>query len=216
MRRISCMACILVVLFPCLALAAGTGVYVTPKVSLSVQHTKGTADLPAATWGPKHVVGASVGGAVALGYDFQPSLDVPVRLELEYGASDHITKTGSTRIYKKRFPFQAKVSVQTLLFNTYFDILNKNGFIPYIGAGAGAAFITTRGHCLGMSARRTEAVPAAQVGLGCAYAFTEHIAVDLGYRFVVMGGTETSCDAITLRLRQNSMHQVTLGLRMTF
>lgn len=106
--------------------------------------------------------------------------------------------------------------MQTLLFNAYLDIPNSSGFTPYIGAGAGAAFIKSEGKVMGMSSGDTEAVAAGQVGLGCSYAFNRHVSADLGYRFLFMGDTETVCDPVRLSLRRNSMHQVMLGLRIMF
>ena len=216
MRRLVYIVFAWIIVSPYYAYAAKAGVYFAPKLLASVQHTKGTVGLSSSSWGPRHVFGANAGGAFAVGYDFQSQFDVPIRMELEYSASDHLSHTGSTTVFRKRIPFRAKVGVQTLLVNTCFDILNKYGFIPYITAGAGAAFITTKGSCMGTSTCRTEAVPAGQVGLGCSHAFTEHVSLDIGYRFVFMGGTDTSCDTVTLKLRQNYMHQAIFGLRMTF
>ena len=173
-------------------------------------------DLPAATWGPRRVFGARAGGALALGYDFAPKFDVPVRLELEYGASEHISKTASVKVFRRRVPFRAKIGVQTLLFNAYADIPNSSSFTPYIGAGAGVAFIGTEASGMGFAADRMDAVPAGQAGFGCAYAFNERVSVDVGYRFVLMGDTDALCDSVRLSLRRNYMHQAMLGLRVTF
>ncbi len=216
MRRLVCFVITLMLLSPSLVHASAYGFYVAPKFSFSVQHTRGTLDLHTSTWGPRRVFGARAGGALALGYDFAARFDVPVRLELEYGASDHVSRTASIKVFRRRFPFRAKIGVQTLLFHVYVDIPNSSSFTPYIGAGAGTAFITTKGSGMGLSTCCTDAVPAAQVGLGCSYAFNRHVSLDLGYRFVFMGNTDTSCRSIRLQLRRNYMHQVLLGLRVTF
>ena len=215
MRRVLCFLAAMMMLSSS-AGASECGVYLAPKFSFSVQHTRGTLDLHAAAWGPRRVFGARAGGALALGYDFAPKFDVPVRVELEYGASDHISKTASVKVFRRRVPFRAKIGVQTLLFNAYADIPNSSRFTPYVGVGAGTAFLSTRAGGLGLSADRTDAVPAGQAGLGCAYAFNEHVSVDMGYRFVLMGDTDAVCDAVRLELRRNYMHQVMLGLRVTF
>ena len=215
-KRIFFLVALAMVIVPSFACASGSGVYLAPKFSFSVQHTRGTLDLHTSTWGPRRVFGAGAGGALALGYDFAPKFDVPVRLELEYGASDHISKTASIKVFRRRFPFRAKIGVQTLLFNTYVDIPNSTAFTPYIGVGAGMAFLTTKGSGMGLSTCCTETVPAGQVGLGLSYAFNDNVSVDMGYRFVLMGNMDTSCDSIKLELRRNYMHQVMLGLRITF
>lgn len=68
---------------------------------------------------------------------------------------------------------------------------------------------------MGLSADRADAVPAGQAGIGCSYAFTRHVLLDMGYRFVLMGNTDTSWDAVRLELQRNYMHQIMLGLRVT-
>lgn len=215
-KRIFFLVALAMVIVPSFACASGSGVYLAPKFSFSVQHTRGTLDLHTSTWGPRRVFGAGAGGALALGYDFAPKFDVPVRLELEYGASDHISKTASIKVFRRRFPFRAKIGVQTLLFHAYADIPTSSGFTPYIGAGAGMAFLSTKGSGMGISTESTDSVPVGQVGLGCSYAFNRHVSVDMGYRFVFMGGTDTTCNSIRLELHRNYIHQVMLGLRVMF
>ena len=207
---------VVMLVWPCVVHASDSGVYLAPKFTLSVQHTRGSLDLHTAAWGPRRVFGVRAGGALALGYDFRPKFDVPLRAELEYGTSDHLSKSASIKVFGRRFPFRAKVGVQTLLFNAYVDIPNSSSFTPYIGAGAGMAFLTTEGSGMGLSACCSATVPAGQAGLGCSWAFNDHAALDMGYRFVLMGNTEATCDSIRLNLRRNYMHQVMLGLRVTF
>lgn len=192
------------------------GVYLAPKFTVSVLHTRGTLDLSASTWGPRRVFGARAGGALALGYDFWRKFQVPFRMELEYGASESVSKTASVKVFRRRFPFRAKIGVQTLLVNAYVDMPNSSSFTPYIGAGAGMAFIDIEGRSMGLSASTHATVPAGQLGLGCSYAFSKNVSVDIGYRFVIMRNTDASCDSIRLNLQKNYMHQAMLGLRITF
>ena len=192
------------------------GVYLAPKFTVSVLHTRGTLDLAASSWGPRRVFGARAGGALALGYDFWRKFKVPFRLELEYGASESVSKTASVKVFRRRFPFRANIGVQTLLINAYVDMPNSSGFTPYIGAGVGMAFIDVEGRSMGMSASGHATVPAGQLGLGCAYAFNRNVSVDIGYRFVIMRNADASCDSIRLNFQKNYMHQAMLGLRITF
>ncbi len=192
------------------------GVYLAPKFAVSVLHTRGTLDLTASTWGPRRVFGARAGGALALGYDFWRKCRVPFRLELEYGTSESVSKTASVKVFRMRFPFRANIGVQTLFMNAYVDMPNSSGFTPYIGAGAGMAFIDVEGRSMGMSASGHARVPAGQLGLGCSYAFNRNVSVDIGYRFVIMRNTDASCNSMRLNLQKNYMHQAMLGLRITF
>lgn len=166
--------------------------------------------------GPRRVFGVRAGGALALGYDFWRKYQVPFRLELEYGASESVSKTSSVKVFRRRFPFRAKIGVQTLFVNAYMDMRNNSGFTPYVGAGAGTAFIDVEGSSMGMLASDHSTVPAGQLSLGCSYAFNKNVSLDIGYRFVIMRDTDASCDSIRLNLQKNYMHQVILGLRITF
>ena len=193
-----------------------SGVYLAPRFTVSVLHTRGSLTLRTSTWGPRRVFGARAGGALALGYDFWRKCQVPFRLELEYGASESVSKASSVKVFRRRFPFRANIGVQTLLMNAYVDMPNSSGFTPYVGAGAGMAFIDVEGRSMGMSASGHATVPAGQLGLGCSYAFSRNVSVDIGYRFVIMRNTDASCDSIRLNLQKNYMHQAMLGLRITF
>lgn len=219
MKRVLFLVAAVMVMLSSSALAADStvcGVYLTPKFTVSVLHTRGNLDLAASSWGPRRVFGARAGGALSLGYDFWRKFQVPFRLELEYGASESVSKTASVKVFRRRFPFRAKIGVQTLLVNAYVDMPNSSSFTPYIGAGAGMAFIDVEGISMGMSASDTARVPAGQLGLGCSYAFNRNVSVDIGYRFVIMRNTDASCDSIRLNLQKNYMHQAMLGLRVTF
>lgn len=192
------------------------GVYVAPKFTVSVLHTRGSLNLHTSTWGPRRVFGARAGGSLAFGYDFWRKFQIPFRLELEYGASESVSKKASVKVFRKRFPFRAKIGVQTLLMNAYVDMPNSSGFTPYVGAGAGLAFLDMKGSSMGLSASDHATVPAGQLGLGCSYAFNRNVSVDIGYRFVIMRNTDASCDSMRLNLRKNYMHQAMMGLRITF
>ena len=219
MKRVLLFVAVVMVMLSSSAFAAGisgSGIYLAPKFAVSVLHTRGTLALTASTWGPRRVFGARAGGALALGYDFWRKCQVPFRLELEYGASESVSKTASVKVFRRRFPFRARIGVQTLLMNAYVDMPNSSGFTPYIGAGAGMAFIDVEGRSMGMSASGHARVLAGQLGLGCSYAFSRNVSVDIGYRFVIMRNTDASCDSIRLNLQKNYMHQAMLGLRVTF
>lgn len=198
------------------------GVYVAPKFVLNVQHSKGEFSYHGEGMGSGSKTGTRAGGALAIGYDFNPVLNVPVRAELEYGAYGRISKTAGHGDHS----LHAKVGLQTLLVNAYWDITTWNGFTPYVGAGMGMAFLKTEGHVdhsrlvadLVGSNSDTDTVFAGQVGLGCSYAFTDNISADLGYRFLMMdnGSVTGIVDDMKLKSKDNYVHQFMLGLRVTF
>ena len=196
------------------------GVYVAPKFVLNVQHSKGEFTYNGERLGSGSKTGTRAGGALAVGYDFDPTFSVPARVELEYGAYGRISKTSGDR------SLHAKVGLQTLLVNAYWDILDWNGFTPYVGAGLGMGFLKTEGHAdhsrfvadLVGSNSDTDTVFAGQVGLGCSYAFTENVSADLGYRFLMLdnGNVSGVIDGMNLKSKDNYVHQFMLGLRVTF
>ena len=124
--------------------------------------------------------------------------------------------------------FKSTAGIQTLLANVYWDVAEWNGFTPYVGAGAGLAFLKTEGafHAgrhlvqqnpdLGASWSDTDTVFAGQAGLGVSYAFSESVSADFGYRFLMTGDGDARKEIITLKSRDNHVHQFMLGLRVTF
>lgn len=207
-------------LMPCTSHASNAdqlGIYVAPKFVLNVQHSEGEVSYYGHNIGSDDKDGARAGGAIAIGYDFAPQFNIPVRAELEYGAYGIISKTVS-------YPgasFKGEVGFQTLLANFYWDITEWNGFTPYIGAGIGMASLTTEGtvNIAGWGAGskdETDAVAAGQIGLGCSYAFTDSISADLGYRYLMIDDGEVEDYGMKLRSSENHVHQFMLGLRVTF
>ncbi|HJD97854.1 outer membrane protein [Mailhella massiliensis] len=198
------------------------GVYVAPKFVLNVQHSKSELSYLGQKVDSDSKTSARAGGALAIGYDFSPVLDVPVRAELEYGAYGRVSKSSGDGDHA----LHAKVGLQTLLANVYWDITTWNGFTPYVGAGLGMAFLKTEGHVnhsrlaadLIGSGSDTDTVFAGQIGLGCSYAFTENISADIGYRFLTMDNGNVSGIAHEMKLnsKDNYVHQFMLGLRVTF
>ena len=203
-------------LLPAGAVAAETGVYVAPKFALNVQHAEGNLSFEGQSLGSESKTGARAGGALAVGYDFAPLFQVPVRAELEYGAYGDVSKTVDMG---GGIAFKGTMGFQTLLANVYWDITEWNGFTPYLGAGIGMAFLKTEGEASVMgfseSEKNTDTVFAGQVGLGCSYAFTENISADFGYRFLMMGDGDVEKSGVRLDSEENHAHQFMLGLRVT-
>lgn len=198
--------------------AEQTGIYVAPKFVLNVQHAKGEMSLMGESASDSKT-GARAGGALAIGYDFAPQFNIPVRAELEYGAYGELSKTIDLG---EGDSFKASAGFQTFLANAYWDIYEWNGFTPYVGVGLGAAFLKTEGKASseGVTVAQsddTDTVLAGQVGLGFSYAFTDSISADLGYRFLMMDSSDTFFyNGVKLEAKDNYVHQFMLGLRVTF
>ena len=217
-------------MLPCVSSASAAedsmGVYVAPRVTLNIQHFRGDITENGATSYRHSLYDTSVGGGLAIGYDFSRNLDMPYRVELEYAAygsaSDNFHKDGH------RTSIEFKESMQTILFNLYRDIpeLSFWNITPYAGLGAGVAVLKSEYGVSNAvdnftgSASDTKAVFAGQVGLGLSYAFTDNVSVDLGYRFLMLGDGfahgHIDGEKYNLDTDRNFSHQVSLGLRVTF
>ncbi|MCH5277948.1 MAG: porin family protein [Desulfovibrionaceae bacterium] len=207
------------------------GVYVAPKFVLNIQHAKGEwSAIGAGTLGGDSKTAARAGGALAVGYDFGKTMNIPVRAELEYGIYGRASKTLSAVGEEGSASIKTEVGLQTLLLNAYYDIGTYSGFTPYVGGGLGLAFVRVEGTVsaapaglepAGLSFADTRAVFAGQIGLGCSYAITDYAALDLGYRFLLTGNGKAALDLAgielaTVKSKNNYAHQFMLGVRFTF
>ncbi len=161
-------------------------------------------------------------GAVAIGYDWSGQ-GVNLRTELEYSFYDGIDYKheawNSTALTTK---LNAKIDVQTLMLNFYYDFENSTSFTPYVGVGAGFAFIDAdldfdNPLVAGTDGNADTTNFAWNVGAGCAYELTEVISLDLQYKYVYFGDTDTY-ETGTLKFKADdlSSSDLTLGLRFTF
>lgn len=208
-----CLAAVLALLMalPCAARAADSGIYVAPKFVAGFQSTDWNVTAPGGS-GSKDSTRGIAGFSIAGGYDFSVLYGAPLRAEIEYGYNSRIDKS---------VPFgEAESRLQTLMVNGYWDITNIMDFTPYVGAGVGLLFANTRGSAdvngQHFGSSDTDIKLAAQVGLGCSYFFTPNISADLGYRYLFSGDSETGYNGYSLRAESLSMHQFSLGLRITF
>lgn len=176
----------------------------------------------------------SIGGGIAIGYDFYPKMQLPIRAEVEYALRGNMQTTwdsqhGEIAGTPGHIETEAKWNAQTLFANFYYDFHNSTAFTPYVGAGLGVAFMNTKYTVNGvsdagdnvelLSKSKMSTNFAWNVGLGCSYAFNENFSVDLAYRFVKLGQTEVEKNIggqdVSLKTNPYS-NEFSLGLRMTF
>jgi len=206
----------------------------------------------------------------AIGYDFQ---QYPFRVELEYlyrtqanssfessGISNYsyqsaitnnstgatLSSGGSTPLANAIAGFSRKDTIHTVMLNGYWDIVNYNGFVPYVGGGVGLAFHNVRdsanvayttannagSYGYGVSKNQTLTRFAWMASAGVAYKITANWAVDLGYRVISFGDTGTTSlgaapytiasgaptfvDAVSVKGGTTISNEVLLSLRYTF
>ena len=214
-RCFAALALVCALALPGVAKAEGTGMYLAPKFLMSIQNNYPTLEV-----GPdsasENYSQFTLGGALALGYDFYSQFGVPVRAEVEYALRGNSEKSWSYDALDVKGAWNAS----TLFLNLYYDFRNSTAFTPYVGAGLGMAFnyanytFTTKGYNANFDEHHTTF--AWNVGAGVAYDITDSFAVDLGYRYVNLGYYEVDLPAGAKVKNQPSNHEFMLGLRYTF
>ncbi|WP_374254524.1 outer membrane protein [Acinetobacter brisouii] len=175
-------------------------------------------------------------GAVAFGWNLEPSLHVPVRTELEYSVQEGHKFVSKTAIYFDPYYLKdtVKLQQQSVMWNTYFDWKNTTKFTPYFAVGVGATRIHTKGTLSDNSVSGTFSEDFAatsktdfnfiwSVGVGTSYSITPNLAADLSYKYIDSGklklnysssnGPYTGTQESSYDLRA---HNFALGLRYSF
>ena len=215
-RCFAVLALICVLALSGVAKAEGTGMYLAPKFLMSIQNNYPT--LEAGSNGVSEDYSQfTLGGALALGYDFNSRFDVPVRAEVEYALRGNSEKSWN---YNKILDLKGAWNASTLFLNLYYDFRNSTAFTPYVGAGLGMAFnyanytFSVKDYHANFDDHSTTF--AWNVGAGGAYDIADNFAVDLGYRYVNLGYYEVDLPDGAKIKNQPCNHEFMLGLRYTF
>jgi opacity protein-like surface antigen len=209
------------VLLPAAPCAAEpVGVYVAPRLTTGTVNFKYDKDRE--LW--------TAGGALAVGYDFRPTLKVPLRVELEYNKLGDVSATDTASGAGWMEKDKVTVGASTLFVNTYFDWHNRSAFTPYVSLGLGTSFVSVKGKGTDRSAyysssysldEKTTTHTAWNVGIGNAWRLSETISLDLGYRYANLGNKARSKaeedDADDYyRIENIETHQFILGAKFLF
>jgi opacity protein-like surface antigen len=117
----------------------------------------------------------------------------------------------------------AKISAVSTLFNGYLDLGTWYRATPYIGAGAGAAYVTASDFSSpgappftgDTTHRQWNFAWAVMAGVG--YAIAPNLMVDVGYRYIDFGDVRTNADAFgAMTFKNVAAHEVRVGLRWSF
>lgn len=196
-QLIAALALVVTLALPGFAAAEGTGMYLAPKFLMSIQDT-GTMKRSSAVSGSgvDEYSQFTLGGALALGYDFWPQQMLPLRAEIEFAMRGNSEKSwGERGTYLNSV--KGTWNNSTLFANLFWDFHNDSALTPYIGAGLGMAFnytgydfTTNDGSSFSADDRFTNF--AWNVGAGVAFNLNENVAIDASYRFVGLGYNEVS------------------------
>ncbi len=116
----------------------------------------------------------------------------------------------------------AKVSALGVLFNGYLDLGTWYQVTPYIGAGAGAAYMNVSDYSSSIGPLATSDAHhqwnfawAAMAGL--AYPMSHNLMLDVGYRYINFGDVSTEFGALgDMTLKNVAAQEVRVGLRWSF
>ena len=224
-RGILCFMLAAFVALPALAAAEANGVYIAPKFLVGIQDSGQISRTNVSSEAIGQYNQAVFGGALAVGYNFAPKFQAPIRTEIEYAmrsVSSHRRDGGG---WGDRWETRQTTNLYTLFLNAYLDINTGTPLTPYVGGGLGMAFNNTslREEWNGVetdSRQRWDTTLAWNAGGGLAYAFTENVTADLGYRFIGTGYREFSGrydDGTKWNVGSAPyIHEFYLGARFTF
>lgn len=151
-----------------------------------------------------------------LGYDFDASKTLPVRVEFEYmyhGAFDYnhnIQGLGNASI---------ETTVHTFLVNGFLDWHNSSDFVPYLQGGLGVAYHDTDATADFYSPNSINdgsAGLAWNLGLGSGYKLSQSLTADLGYRYAGYGNVNAEDNMGDKFKYYLHGHEILFGLRYGF
>ena len=156
-------------------------------------------------------------GSAVLGWDFEPGNPVGEgRIELEYTRRSN--PLNEVKFVEGSFKGGGRVTADSLLFNVYGVFHDNSRWAPYIGLGVGVARIEASDLKVTSWPMSSDSafVLAYQAGAGIDFALTDHLNLDLGYRFFSstkpkfneVNGHKFEMDYIS--------HNAVLGLRVGF
>ncbi len=163
-------------------------IYLALKANWAVVNAKiNTKNTTSGTSSPRNSFDKSVlGGALALGYDFEKNSNYPIRIELEYtfyGATNNHYRTNSTDYTSYH------TDISTLFFNCYYDFHTETLVTPYLGGGIGMAMLALEGESTSSGVtssfeKKSETNFTWNIGFGVSYEISETVKLDLAYRYV--------------------------------
>ncbi len=213
---------IILSLFACMLLsapaaeAAQYGIYLAPKIGASLQDMSESSVSGAASSGLSGDREASLSGGIAIGYDLQYSASaLPVRVEFEAIFRSSSTANNRWSANGATYSAEQTARMDTYFVNAYYDFYNSTPFIPYVGAGVGAASVSQEFKINGQSVEQDETVAAFNAGFGVAWLIKGGFTADFGYKYIYPGEVKSSVAGFS-STAQPQGHEVLFGLRYTF
>lgn len=126
-------------------------------------------------------------------------------------------------------PIHTSIKSYTLMFNAYYDLGQYRGFVPYVGAGVGAAYhmvdevyFTQNPYLTNRIEGDKELSFAWSLMAGVAYQVSDRAILDFGYKYIDMGGANSgrvdNAGFVNPRVDIDNIaaHEFKVGLRYHF
>ena len=162
-----------------------------------------------------------IGGAI--GYNWAKH-GVSLRTEMEFLYRTNLGYEANPTFTNAATPtkFTSKMTSKTVFFNGYYDFTNTSKFTPFVGGGIGFSMNNTKTNgsltngTLPAEGTINKTDFAWNVGGGVAYALTEHISLDVTYRYADLG--KAVWEAGSVQLTSNNLHtnEFLFGARYQF
>jgi opacity protein-like surface antigen len=231
------------------ALGDDGGFYLAAKIGMSSQKYDRTAlinqtltDNNGTSISPRSIpIGgrsqSSVVGGLTIGYDFQPSFNVPVRFDIDFMARSykdidqrHVVRVtavdggGNSISEDVAIRESGEIGVHTIMANLYYDIHLDSPFTPYLGASFGLAALhmdlknsEIEGYYGPADMHAGDIQFAWGLGAGVSYAFNKDWSLDMGYKYINGGENSLTSDITFVGMEADiQIHDVLLGARYTF
>ncbi|MDR2301769.1 MAG: outer membrane beta-barrel protein [Deltaproteobacteria bacterium] len=176
-------------------------------------------------------------GGFGIGYNFMPSYNVPVRIDLEFLARTYksvnsrynatVTETklddNSIQTQTLRVTERSQIGVHTILANVYYDFVNDSKFTPYVGASFGLAIMHIKLNQLDLENYDLPIYTnlgwvnfAWGIGAGVNYEIDQDWSLDFRYRYLDASSNAVR-RSLPVKLKLGmAIHDVTVGIRYTF
>lgn len=155
-----------------------------------------------------------------IGFQWAPWLRTDITVDHRFGASYKGSRFGASNLAFDRADFRAT----TFLLNAYLDMPLWSGVTPYLGAGMGVSLNRFEdaqrlfpADAVPLPSHAKTALAWALTG-GVAIDLTDHLKLDLAYRYTHLGWARSSPDGFEppLRARSIGTHELRLGARYVF
>lgn len=214
-----------------------SGLYVSGKLGVSFMSADDTSN----TSNTNSSAGTTAGGTLAtpsktlargtvmplggaLGYNWE-KLGLPVRTEVEYLYRTSFGSSANPSYTNAATPTQYSSTIysQSLLMNAYYDVKIWKTIMPYIGGGLGASWnnVTTDSAATAPGStwsrgRRSTQNFAWNVGAGVGYSITDHIILDVSYRYSDLGDVVAGEKSTSEQTSKMTANELLFGLRYQF